>query len=226
MARGAGGREWFLFFPFYFAFSKYSTVSTHSFYCFKKCDFWNNKTQLYDLTSKFSIHTKWTKKYSQYNYCIKPCFLYNELVRRMWTERQTGCGQRDSEERSWREIPKNVTVVHSSHWHNTWFVFSFLYFNNLGNLMNVYFFLVRRKLGLLKDHGDGYLSIKITRRGQRSNARNIKKVNFFLLWNVLELYSEEGRFCDNSRSWLNGWHSWWWNQQRGRSISKRDKWEL
>lgn len=74
--------------------------------------------------------------------------------------------------------------------------------------MNVYFFLVRRKLGLLKDHGDGYLSIKITRRGQRSNARNIKKVNFFLLWNVLELYSEEGRFCDNSRSWLNGWHSW------------------
>ena len=73
-----------------------------------------NKIQLYDLTSKFTIHTKWTKKYSQYNYCIKPCFLYNELVHRMWTERQTGCGQRDSEERSWREIPKNVTMVHSN----------------------------------------------------------------------------------------------------------------
>jgi len=41
--------------------------------------------------------------------------------------------------------------------------------------MNADFFLVRRTLSLLKDHGDGYLSVKITRRWQRTKARNIKK---------------------------------------------------
>ena len=55
---------------------------------------------------------------------------------------------------------------------------------------------------LLKDHVDGYLSVKITRRGKRINAKSIKRVIFLL--NVQELEREEGSFCDSSRSWLSG----------------------
>lgn len=47
--------------------------------------------------------------------------------------------------------------------------------------MNADFFLVRRTLSLLKDHGDGYLSVKITRRWQRTKARNIKRVNVLIV---------------------------------------------
>lgn len=149
--------------------------------------------------------------------------LYSELMHGTQTERwgvDRDTGRRGARG---REIPQNVTVVNSRHWHHKWFVFSLLRFYNLVNLMSAYFLLIRRKLRLLKDHVDGYLSVKITRREQRINAKSIKRVIFLL--NVQELEREEGSFCDSSRSWLSGWHSWWWNQQRGRKMSKRDKWE-